>query len=206
VTTRNALVALSDATQVERVVERLAGDGINVALVGDATVPGAALVVAPHERSTAVARVAKEFGSLDILVTDVVSPAPRRFTESDPADWFSAVHSALSLPFSLIRAAVHELTGGTDARIVVVGHGWASSDDEDSTASAAVQGAAVALVKTLARDLGSAGITVNEVTIPTDPASYAGAIASAVGYLVSPLAGATTGQILTAGSGGEIRP
>ena len=88
---------------------------------------------------------------------------------------------------------------------MLVGAGWTPTGRPGGTAGSAVEGAVVALVKTLARDLGPAGITVNEVVVPAGQDDPEG-VARAVGYLSSPAAGAVVGQLLTVGAGGELRP
>lgn len=182
---RVALLSIADATLRAAVAARLEADGITVTdAAGDALPP-----------------------VLNIVVIGIHPPAARPFVGTDPADWFAGVHTAITPPFALIRRAAPALAESGSGRIVLVARGWAAASDARSTASAAVNGAAIALVKTLARDLGPAGITVNEVAVPTEPSREAvAAVAAAVGYLVSPLGGATTGQVLAVGLGGEMRP
>ena len=180
---RMALLSLADEAVRASVAARLQLDGITVTDAAGHDVPE----------------------TIDILVLDFLSPAPRRFIGSDPAEWFAGVHAALTAPFQLIRSAAPALSRSEAGRIVLIGRGWSAAGDADSTAAAAVHGAAIALMKTLARDLGPAGITVNKVAMPSGRVDTTAA-AAAVGYLVSPLAGATTGQILSVGRGGELRP
>lgn len=182
---RTAVLSLAEGAVRQRVAARLELDG---SIVTDAA-------------------ELDDDATIDAVVLDIRSPSPRRFLENDPAEWFAGVYSALTSPFQLIRSATPALSRSGNGRIVLIGRGWSATGDADSTASAAVHGAAIALMKTLARDLGPAGITVNEVAVPSDPTEAdAAAVAAAVGYLVSPLAGATTGQILSVGRGGELRP
>lgn len=193
--TRNAFVCVSDPARAAGIVERLAADGMRVAVTGR-----------PADADAAVAEFVTRFSTLDALVIDVVSPPAARFTAQSADEWFRDVRSALSDVFRLVRAAVPALMAGTDARIVVVGAGWGVAEAAHSSAAAATQGGAVALVKTLARDLGPHGVTVNQVAAPGSEHASVGAIARGVAYLLSPAAGATTGQILTVGSGGPVRP
>jgi 3-oxoacyl-[acyl-carrier protein] reductase len=206
-----ALVDLVDADFAQHVVSRLAADGMRVAVIG-APVAGAQLVLprtaaaGTGDLTAAIALVEQQLGALCILVCAAGTPARGRFTDTPAAEWFAGVSAALSVPFALIRAAVPALSRTDNARIVVVGAGWSATELTDATATAAVQGALVALVKTLARDLGPRGITVNEVAVPHAVAAGPRALATAVGYLSSANAGAMTGQIITMGSGGDVRP
>lgn len=201
---RNALVSLTNGEHAAAVVNRLLADGMRVVVIGQAVAGATSLL--HREAEAAVAECGAYLGSLDVLITDVVSPPAVRFSATSPAEWFDGVRSALSTPFKLIRAAVPVLVNGSDARIVVVGNGWDAAQVEYSTGAAATQGAAVALVKTLARDLGPVGVTVNQLAIPANDRASAGGVARGVSYFLSPSAGATTGQILTLGSEGPVRP
>ncbi|KFF58835.1 hypothetical protein JF66_15555 [Cryobacterium sp. MLB-32] len=208
---RIALVDLHDPAFAKHVVARLISDGMRVAVIGD-PVPGAEMDFPRSIRPTAaeltavVARIERELGSLDVLVCAADTPPRGGFASTPATEWFAGVSQALFGPFALIRAAVSALSRTEDARIIIVGSGWTAAELDDSTATAAVQGALVALVKTLARDLGPRGITVNEVSVPLDTTAGPRALAAAVGYLNGPVSGAVTGQIVTVGSGGDIRP
>jgi hypothetical protein len=143
---------------------------------------------------------------LDVLVHVVGAPAPSSFLHADPAEWYAEVMAGLTPAFRAARAAVPALRRSPVARLVYVGAGWFPADRPDSTAAAALHGALVALTKTLARDLGPDGITVNQVVVdPADPADPA-TVAAAVSYLCRPEAGAVVGQLLTVGRGGPVRP
>ena len=145
-------------------------------------------------------------GTLDALVHVVPSPAPGPFVGGDVARWYADVSAGLRPAFRAVRAAVPALRRSGAGRVVLVGAGWLPADRPGATAAAALSGALVALTKTLARDLGPDGITVNQVVVdPADPAD-APTVATAVGYLCSPAAGAVVGQLLTVGRGGPIRP
>jgi NAD(P)-dependent dehydrogenase (short-subunit alcohol dehydrogenase family) len=145
-------------------------------------------------------------GPLDALIVLVGVPGPAAFVGADPAGWFAGVTAELTPAFGAVRAAVAALRRSPVGRVVLVGAGWLPADRPASTAAAAVHGALVALTKTLARDLGPEGITVNQVVVdpahPVDPA----VVAAAVAYLCGPDAGAVTGQLVTVGRGGPLRP
>jgi NAD(P)-dependent dehydrogenase (short-subunit alcohol dehydrogenase family) len=114
--------------------------------------------------------------------------------------------AGLTPAFRAARSAVPALRRSPAGRIVLVGAGWLPADRPDSTAAATVHGALVALTKTLARDLGPDGITVNQVVVdPVEPADPA-TVAAAVAYLCRPEAGAVVGQLLMVGRGGPVRP
>ena len=186
--TRTALLHCGDQHLTDAVARRLTADGFAVL---DSGTTGAAAAGA---------------GSLDALVCAVARPAPADFPGRDPREWYAEVSDCLTPAFQLVRAAVPALRRAGGGRIVLLGGGWATADRPGHTAAAAVDGAVVALVKTLARDLGPDGISVNEVVCdPADPPAP-DAVAAAVGYLCRPEAGAVVGQLLTLGRGGYLRP
>jgi NAD(P)-dependent dehydrogenase (short-subunit alcohol dehydrogenase family) len=177
---RRVLVSGADSALEAAVAERLSADGFTTATgSGD---------------------------RLDALVHVVGAPAPAAFVGADPVRWYADVMAGLTPAFRAVRAALPALRRSPAGRVVLVGAGWFPADRPDSTAAAALHGALVALTKTLARDLGPEGITVNQVVVdPADPADPA-TVAAAVAYLCRPEAGAVVGQLLTAGRGGPVRP
>jgi len=203
---RVALVDLTDTVFAEHVVARLVADGMRVAVIGE-PVAGAELAI-PRAAGpdAAITDVESRLGALSVLVCTGGTPPRSRFDATRVADWFAGVSAALFTPFALIRAGVPALSLTPDARIVVVGTAWSATELSDATATAAVQGALVALVKTLARDLGPRGITVNEIAVPEGVTTGPRGLAAAVSYLTGLQAGAMTGQIVTVGSGGDVRP
>jgi NAD(P)-dependent dehydrogenase (short-subunit alcohol dehydrogenase family) len=191
-TTRTALVQGTDDAVTESLVRRLTVDGFRVTV----TDPGRV------EPDAAVAKI----GSLDAVVCAVGQPQRALFPDADPQEWFRGVMATLTPAFRLVRAATPALRNSADGRIVLLGSGWSTSDRPASTAASAVHGAVVALTKTLARDLGPDGITVNEVVCDGAEPPAPEAVAAAVSYLCGPTAGAMVGQLLTLGTGGALRP
>jgi NAD(P)-dependent dehydrogenase (short-subunit alcohol dehydrogenase family) len=145
-------------------------------------------------------------GATHLLVVDVPVPAPLSFVGDDPVRWYAEVHAALSRPFRAVRGALPSLREAQDARVVILGAGWLATEQPRGTAAGAAHGGVVALTKTLARDLGPDGIRVNHVVVdPTEPVSPEH-VAEAVSYLAEPRAAAVTGQLVTLGRGGHVRP
>jgi NAD(P)-dependent dehydrogenase (short-subunit alcohol dehydrogenase family) len=177
---RNAVVTGADPVLLRSLTERLAADGVTVT-----SEPG---------------------DDLDVLVHTVGSPAPSTFVGADAAGWYAEVMAELTPAFRTVRDAVPALRRSEAGRVVLIGAGWLPADRPASTAAAAVHGAVVTLVKTLARDLGPDGITVNQVVVDPDSPSDAAAVAAAVSYLCRPEAGAMVGQLLTVARGGPLRP
>jgi NAD(P)-dependent dehydrogenase (short-subunit alcohol dehydrogenase family) len=178
---RGALVLMHDPEVASQLAARLIADGFTLApegTLGDISTPG-------------------ERGPLDVIVCELVSPAAGSFIGTP--EWARAVSESVAVPFHQVRQALPQLRLGTNARVIFVIDGWRAAAHPNSTAAVAANGALIALVKTLARDLGGEGITVNAI-------ARGPGLPCAVSYVASPLAGAFTGQVLTLGSGGEIRP
>lgn len=167
-----------------------------------------AALVLVRDQSAVVSQLASDgfvfdsSGPLNVTVCELISPAAGTF--SDTPDWARLVADSVAAPFQQVRQVLPQLRRGTDARVIFVIDGWRAAAQPGSTAAVAANGALIALVKTLARDLGDDGITVN--AIARDATDNSSGLPRAISYLASPLAGALTGQILTLGSGGEIRP
>ena len=177
---RRALVSGADTALRDAVRDRLEADGL--------------------------APVADPDGPLDALVVLVGTPEPAPFVGAAAEAWYAGVMVELTPAFAAVRSAVPALRRSAAGRVVLVGAGWLPADRRHSTAAAALHGAVVALTKTLARDLGPDGITVNEVVVDPGRPADAAAVAAAVSYLCGPDAGAVVGQLVTVGRGGPLRP
>lgn len=180
---RTGLVLLEDLAVRGAVVAALREDGVEI-VEGDSQTPP----------------------TLDLLVVDTPMPPVGAFLGSDVRGWYADVHATVSRPFQAVRAATPALRRSGDARVVVIGAGWSHTRVLRATAAAAAHGAVVALVKTLARDLGPQGISVNEVILRPDEPPQPQHVARAISYLAGPHGGAVTGQLVTLGTGGELRP
>ncbi len=192
---RTALVRCDDAAVADAVVRRLTADGLRVTLVPPTADP-----------DDAVAEATGAPGALHALVCAVAQPPPAPFPGADPARWYADVMACLTPAFRLARAATPALRRSGAGRLVFLGSGWTAVDRPRSTAAGAVQGALVALTKTLARDLGPDAVTVNEVVADPDAPPSPEVVAAAVSYLCGDAAGSVAGQLLTLGRGGQLRP
>lgn len=204
--TAPALVAGAGGATAAAIVRRLSAAGRDVAVLG-ADVDGAALSLPVGLAPDAVvAAVERELGGLGALVCAVPVPEPAGFLERGPLAWSSEVAGVLTPVFGLVRAAVPALRRAGTGRVVLLGAGWTPSGQPRASAAAAAHGGVVAMVKTLARDLGASGTTVNEVVSDVSQPPLPEAVARAVDYLCGPDAGAVVGQLLTVGRGGSLRP
>jgi NAD(P)-dependent dehydrogenase (short-subunit alcohol dehydrogenase family) len=205
---RVMVVMAGPSLDIEQFIDRLVALGERVALIG-AQVSSAALSVSGDEAlepTAALQLVEQELGPVASLVCVTAVPPRAPFVGGEIDQWSATVANALTQPFQMIRASLPNLRRNHSGRIVLIGAGWLLSGRPERTAAAAVHGGLVALVKTLGRELGRDGISVNEVVFDADHPPPVAVIADTVSYLCGPYAAGVVGQLVTVGSPGEARP
>ncbi|BBY14951.1 SDR family NAD(P)-dependent oxidoreductase [Mycolicibacterium litorale] len=208
-----------DAAQ--RVAEDLRADGVT-ALGVAADVSNRAAV------EEAFAKVRTELGPVHILVTSagLVDFAP--FVEISPQSWQRLVDVNLTGTFHCCQVAVPDMLEAGWGRIVMISSSSAQRGSPGMAHYAASKGALLSLTRSLAREYGTAGITVNNIppsgietpmqhesqaagflppneqmaaSIPVGHLGTGDDIAAAVGFLCSDEAGFITGQTLGVNGG-----
>ena len=210
-----------DADAAQCVCEELRADGVT-ALAVAADVSDRAAV------DEAFAKVRSELGPVHILVTSagVVDFAP--FTEITPQAWERLMAVNLTGTFHCCQVAVPDMVEAKWGRIVMISSSSAQRGSPGMAHYAASKGALLALTRSLAREYGPIGITVNNIPpsaietpmqhqsqaaghLPSNeqmaasvPLGHLGTgddIAAAVGFLCSEQAGFITGQTLGVNGG-----
>ena len=110
-----------------------------------------------------VATAVRELGGLDILIANTGGPAIGSFDSVTVADWEAGWHRTLMSVVHLIRASVAPLKLSSQPRIIIVTSITARQPMEAMVLSNSYRAAVVGLSKSLAAELGPAGITVNNV-------------------------------------------
>lgn len=210
-----ALTYVSKPDQAERVALQARAMGVKALVLKADSADAKALIAA-------VERTANEWGGIDVLVNNAGIAAMAPLDEFSLEDFDRTVAVNLRAVFVATQAAVkHMKTGG---RVLTIGSCNAERMPFAGGAVYAMSKAGlVGLVKGLARDLGSRGITINNIQpgpIDTDmnPAEgdfaealrklmalprygTAEEVAAMVAYLASPEAGFVTGASLTIDGG-----
>jgi gluconate 5-dehydrogenase/3-oxoacyl-[acyl-carrier protein] reductase len=109
-----------------------------------------------------VALVKERLGPLNILVTCHATPMAGGLLEQDAEEFWAHLHNSLTGSFLFAREAADGLKRAGWGRIVLVSSGWAQGGAGLSAVASAAGGLNI-LCKTLARELGPAGVSVNAV-------------------------------------------
>jgi NAD(P)-dependent dehydrogenase (short-subunit alcohol dehydrogenase family) len=171
-----------------------------------------------------IAAVVQDFGGLNILINNAGLALRRRFVETTPEDWRRQIDTCLYGAIHCCHAAAPHLEAGKDGRIVSVIGDSSRVGESGLAIVAAARAGVVALMKSLARELGRSGTTANTVSLGLvetahDPAfikenreklvrlypvrrlGLPDDVAPMVALLASPRAGWITGQTLSISGG-----
>jgi NAD(P)-dependent dehydrogenase (short-subunit alcohol dehydrogenase family) len=159
------------------VAARLADDGHRVALLGRdagalesvaATLPSPSLtlpadVTDPEQTEEAFLRVEREWGPVEVLVSNAGSGAAAPLAETTDEVWARMIELNLTAPFRLLRRAVRPMVASGWGRIVVVASVVAKRGEPQVAAYSAAKHGALGLVRAAAAELAPTGVTVNAV-------------------------------------------
>lgn len=208
----------------QRVAEDLRADGVTaLGVVADVSDRPAV--------EEAFAKVRSELGPVHILVTSAGAVDFAAFTEITVESWQRLVDVNLTGTFHCCQVAVPDMLAAGWGRIVMISSSSAQRGSPRMAHYAASKGALLSLTKSLAREYGPVGITVNNVPpsgietpmqhqaqasghLPPNEQMVAGIpvghlgtgedIAAAVGFLCSEEAGFITGQVLGVNGGSVL--
>jgi 2-hydroxycyclohexanecarboxyl-CoA dehydrogenase len=180
---------------------------------------------------TAVDRVRREFGPVEILVTSAGLSVFEPFAEITLESWNRLIAVNLTGTFHCVQAAIGDMVAARWGRIVTISSSSAQRGSPRMVHYAASKGGVIAMTKALAREYAPLGITVNNVppsgietpmqheqqaegNLPPNevmaqgiPLGHLGTgddIAAACAFLTSDGAGFITGQVLGVNGGSYI--
>ena len=201
-----------------RIEVELAGEGRKVI--------GLALnVTEPASIDAALAAVAEAFGAApSILVNNAGITRDGLLMRMQEADWDAVIATNLTSVYRLSKACLRAMTKARKGRIINISSVVGATGNAGQANYAAAKAGMIGFTKSLAKEVGSRGITVNCIApgfIDTDmtralsdeqrqallgaiPLGRLGAaedIAAAVGFLASPAAGYITGETIHVNGG-----
>lgn len=169
-------------------------------------------------------RATEAFGTVDVLVNNAGVARDALLLRMSEADWDTVVDTSLKAAFLCTRAALRGMLRARWGRIVSISSVIALGANPGQANYAAAKAGVIALTRTLAREVGSRGITVNAVApgyvqtdmttalteqarkqlvdrIALDRLGTPEDVAQAVGFLCSPAAAYVTGHVLVVDGG-----
>ncbi|MFW6341642.1 MAG: 3-oxoacyl-ACP reductase FabG [Halothiobacillaceae bacterium] len=197
------------------------------AALADAGIRGTGMTLDVTDRAgidALVARVAEEYGAVTTLVNNAGITRDTLLMRMKPEDWQAIIDTNLTSVFHLSQAVLRGMMKARKGRIVSIASVVGAMGNAGQTNYAAAKAGLVGFSKSLAREVGPRGITVNVVApgfIDTDmtrdlpdthkerlldniPAGRLGQpeeIAAAVAFLASDAAGYVTGETLHVNGG-----
>lgn len=154
-----------DETKIKAAASAISREtrGIEAALAGDVTDPAV-----PDKL---VSQAVEKLGGLDLLVTNAGGPPSGAFDSFDDEQWDKAVNASFLSHVRLIRAALPHLRKSTAPSVLTMTSYTVKQPLPNLVLSNSVRLATIGLTKSLALELGSAGIRFNSIlpaTIDTD--------------------------------------
>ena len=110
-----------------------------------------------------VARTVAEFGAIDIVVNNAGGPPFGSFDRHDDEAWRKAIDTNLMSVVWMTREALPHLKASSQARIINITSTAVKEPIEGLILSNTVRSGTTGLAKTLSKELGPLGITVNNV-------------------------------------------
>ena len=208
---------MSSADEAEAVVKEIVANG-GKAKAYKADVADFAAVKAM------TAAIVNDFGGLNILVNNAGLAKRQRFVDTTPDDWKKQIDICLYGAIHCCHAAAPHLESAKNGRIVSVVGDSSRVGESGLSIVAAARAGVVALMKSLARELGRSGTTANTVSLgmvetahdrawveenreklvrlyPVRRLGLPDDIAPTVALLCSPRSGWITGQTLSISGG-----
>ena len=181
-------------------------------------------VTAPASIEALIKDIEAEFGGVSLLVNNAGITRDTLLMRMKDEDWDAVIDTNLSSVFRLCKACMRGMMKARKGRIVNIASVVGSTGNPGQANYAAAKAGMIGFAKSLAREVGSRGITVNTVapgfidtdmtralsdeqrnallgSIPLGRLGAAADIANAVAFLASPAAAYITGETLHVNGG-----
>jgi NAD(P)-dependent dehydrogenase (short-subunit alcohol dehydrogenase family) len=112
-----------------------------------------------------VASVKSDFGGLDILVNNAGLALRQRFVETTPEDWHRQIDTCLYGAIHCCHAAAPLLEASGRGRIISIMGDSSRVGESGLAIVAAARAGTIALMKSLAREMGRSGTTANSIAL-----------------------------------------
>jgi NAD(P)-dependent dehydrogenase (short-subunit alcohol dehydrogenase family) len=109
--------------------------------------------------------ILSDFGRLDVLVNNAGFVVPKRFVDTTPEDWQRQIGVGLYGVIHSCHAAAPHMIEQKSGRIINMAGDSARVGESRLSVTGASRGGALSLTKSLAKELGPSGITVNAVAL-----------------------------------------
>src|SRR5512139_1603980 len=172
----------------------------------------------------ALAQIEKEFGNVSILINNAGITRDNLLMRMKDEEWNDILDTNLSSAFRLSKACMRAMMKARKGRIINIASVVAASGNAGQTNYSAAKAGMIGFTKSLAREVGARGITVNAVApgfidtdmtralseehktallnqIPLNRLGHPDEIAAAVVFLASPGAAYITGETLHVNGG-----
>ena len=120
-------------------------------------------VSAPDAAAQLIGQARDKFGRLDVLVNNAGGPPPGSFASVGDADWEKAFQITLMSVVRLVREALPMLQASGQGRIVNLVSTSVKQPIDGLILSNALRAAVIGMAKTLSKEIGGSGITINNV-------------------------------------------
>jgi 3-oxoacyl-[acyl-carrier protein] reductase len=105
----------------------------------------------------------ERWGALDIVINNAGGPPPGRFDQFDDEAWRAAIDLGLLSAVRILRAALPHLKASSGGRVINILSTSVKESVDGMLLSNSLRTAVAGLAKTMSRELGPFGITVNNV-------------------------------------------
>lgn len=177
-----AALIIGGATGIGFATAKMLGqEGMRVAVVdidGDAANAAAARLTAAgiesiglraditrlDEVTSMVQQVEQAFGSIDVLVNSAAVLDDKLFLESTPQDWDRMLKVCLNGPLHVLHAVLPAMTARRSGRVICLASDSARVGQARLSYYAAAKAGVIALIKSIAQEVGAYGVTLNVVS------------------------------------------